>query len=103
MIKPDCYKCKWKRNNPGDANIKCEHPKNKAILENPILKVMSILASVGRVTPTPCMGIYVRGNPQGIKGGWFNYPFSFDPIWLEECDGFEVMEVKDGDNCKSVL
>lgn len=89
MIKPDCYKCKWRRNLVGDAHSKCEHPKNLAVLKNPVLEVMSILASVGRVTPTPCMEIYVRGNPQGIKKGWFNYPFNFDPIWLEECEGFE--------------
>ena len=95
MIKPDCYKCKWRKNCAwGDSHSRCEHPKNQAILETSILKVMSILASVGRVTPTSCMGIYVRGNPYGIKKGWFNYPFSFDPIWLEECNGFEIKEEK---------
>lgn len=30
----------------------------------------------------------VKGNPTGIRRGWFNWPFNFDPVWLEECEGF---------------
>jgi hypothetical protein len=34
----------------------------------------------------------VYGNPHGIKNGWFAWPFNFDPVWLESCNGFEEKE-----------
>jgi len=34
----------------------------------------------------------IRGNPHGIKRGWFSWPYNFDPVWLENCDGFEEKE-----------
>ena len=30
----------------------------------------------------------VSGNPAGIRRGWFNWPFNYDPTWLLTCDGF---------------
>jgi hypothetical protein len=29
---------------------------------------------------------------RGIKNGWFNWPFYFDPISLEQCEGWEEVE-----------
>ena len=27
-----------------------------------------------------------KGNSHGIKSGWYNFPFNFDPVWQkEEC------------------
>lgn len=66
--KPDCYKCKYRGNIPGDAHKCCNHPGEKASTLN------------------------IKGNPHGIKNGWFNWPYNFDPVWLEECDGFEPKE-----------
>ena len=93
-MKPNCHKCKYKRNNPGDTHIRCEHPSNRNVLDKPILNVLSILAGVGRVQPTPLLPseLNIKGNPYGIKQGWFNYPFNFDPTWLENCDGYEPRE-----------
>ena len=54
-----CYECKWRRSIPGDAHSRC----------------ISDYASV-------------KGHPQGIRGGWFHWPYNFDPTWLVECDGF---------------
>ena len=34
----------------------------------------------------------IKGNPYGIKSAWFEWPASFDPVWLENCDGFEAAE-----------
>ena len=34
----------------------------------------------------------VKGNPQGVRGGWFNWPANFDPTWLMECDSFEAKD-----------
>lgn len=58
--KPDCYKCKYKNNIPGDAHIRCS---NKAAV--------------------------VEGNLYGYQRGWFKWPHNFDPVWLKSCNGFE--------------
>lgn len=26
---------------------------------------------------------------RGIDNGWFNWPFNFDPAWLNSCKGYE--------------
>ena len=63
MNKPNCYDCKHKSEIPGDAHIKCDHPTPK--------------------------DIGIKGHPGGIMGGWFHYPYNFDPCWLLECNGFK--------------
>ena len=68
MYRPNCYKCKYRRDLSGDAHSKC--------VARLIFK----------------KEISVKGNLIGIRRGWFNYPFNFDPTWLEECDGFERIE-----------
>jgi hypothetical protein len=57
--KPDCYKCKYRKDLIGDAHSSCE-----------------------------CKGAKVVGDKWGIKNGWFFHPFNFDPVWLESCDSF---------------
>jgi len=59
-LKYDCYKCIHRRSIPGDYHSLCLNDKAD-----------------------------VAGNPHGIKNGWFNWPFNFDPIWLEVCHGFK--------------
>ena len=63
MKKPDCYKCIHRRSLPGDAHLMCANTMAR-----------------------------VRGNDHGIAQGWFIWQFNFDPIWLEECNGFESEE-----------
>ena len=58
-IKPNCYKCIHRLTIPGDCHSRCNNFEAK-----------------------------VKGNIHGIKNGWFSWPFNFDPIWLESCDGF---------------
>ena len=52
---------------------------------------MAIFAGIGRATPIQGVSttLHVKGDLTGIKRGWFNHPWNFDPIWLEECNGFE--------------
>jgi hypothetical protein len=38
------------------------------------------------------VGLNVKGDEYGISKGWFNWPYHFDPAWLEACDGFEQKE-----------
>jgi hypothetical protein len=68
----------------------------KEVLDNPLANVMAIFAGVHRVEPIniPSEGCKVKGNKHGIRNGWFNHPFNFDPTWLEECSGFKNKKEK---------
>ena len=89
-MKPNCYECKHRSGVSGSAHSRCNHP---SIKTSPLGEIMGILGSVGRVTPMSAeSNVKVKGNPHGIKNGWFNFPFNFDPIWLENCDGYEKIE-----------
>ena len=83
----NCYKCEYRGGCAGSAHSCCEHP---SVEKNPIGELMGILGSVGRV---PCTispnNLGIKGNPHGIKRGWFNWPYNFDPTWLENCNGFK--------------
>jgi len=90
MSKPDCYKCKYRGTIPGDAHSCCRHPANGKATDDPLANIMAIFAGVGRAAPMQAeTGLNVKGSPAGIRNGWFNWPWNFDPNWLESCDGFE--------------
>lgn len=58
--KPDCLECKYRQSIPGDAHSECTNTEPHK----------------------------VKGNPVGIRGGWFNYPYNYDLLWVISCDGF---------------
>jgi hypothetical protein len=80
---PLCYTCKFRENVLGDAHSCCKHP---SVRDEPILTLIAILA--GRVSVN-AKALNIKGNPHGIQHGWFFWPSTFDPIWLENCDGYE--------------
>jgi hypothetical protein len=87
-----CLRCKHREELPGTAHIRCNHPENALILSDPLAKMMAILASVGRMVPFLIRTkLSIEYDPYGFKMGWFNWPFIFDPVWLEDCDGFEAV------------
>ena len=90
--KPNCYQCKHRRDLPGDCHSSCAHPGIADQANNPLGRMMALLAGVSRATPIQGTSntLHVTGNPHGIRHGWFNHPWNFDPLWLEECDGFEA-------------
>ena len=96
MDKPDCYTCQYRGDVPGSAHSTCHHPAYATVLASPLGEVMAILGSVGRVPgrQTIVEGIMVKGNAHGIRHGWFNHPYNFDPVWLEECSGFTAKNNK---------
>lgn len=56
-----CHQCKHRRPVPGDAHISCIRPDGS-----------------------------VKGDPHGIREGWFYYPIVFDPTWMiTKCRNFE--------------
>ncbi len=91
MMKPGCYECKHRGNTIGSHHSCCNHPANAKILANPLAQLLGAMHSSSRTGPisgdlTP---LKVKGNAHGIRSGWFMWPINFDPVWLEECDGFE--------------
>lgn len=59
-LKPDCYTCRFRESLPGDAHSKCTNGTAE-----------------------------VTGDAHGVRNGWFNHPWNFDPTWLRTCDGHE--------------
>ena len=77
----------------GSAHSKCDHPKNAAVMADPMARLMSTLASVGRSTPIFAeTGLNIKCDLKGISRGWFNWPYNYDPVWLLNCDGFVEKE-----------
>jgi len=95
--KPNCYECKHRGSVPGSCHSCCEHPKAGGEADDPFGAMMATFASVGRVAPVIGGGaieLEIKGSPHGMLNGWFNWPFNFDPVWLEGCNGFESKKVK---------
>jgi len=92
-----CYACKWRGDLPGDAHSCCNHP----LLEdnkNPMGELLGIMSKrVGAFPPMISQDImdqfHIMANYHGIKMGWFNWPYNFDPVWLTRCDKFEEKEL----------
>jgi len=89
--KPNCYECKWRRSIPGDAHSRCGHPEVKTST-NTMGALVDMLQGKA-VEATEKLGI--RGDPIGIKHGWFMWPANFDPVWLITCKGFTPKEAKE--------
>ena len=91
--KPNCYECKYRGRAIGSAHSVCNHPSTKESHNNPMAEILGIFGSIGRTPPIQAdTGLNIKGNSHGISSGWFNWPFNFDPTWLENCDGFETKE-----------
>jgi hypothetical protein len=83
MNKPNCYDCKWRREAGSyTCHSKCVHPS--------LDEKGRLLAMVGLFNP-----LNIKGDSHGIKNGWFMWPLDFDPIWLDNCNGFEKLEGKE--------
>lgn len=61
----ECYTCVHRRSIPGDAHSFCSKP-----------------------------DLEMKGNPHGIKSGWFFYPINFDPVWKEKlCNNYKTYTI----------
>jgi hypothetical protein len=86
-VKPDCYKCKYRRTIPGSAHTMCGHPDAGLNGEyDPFFALMDSKTAAGAAK----LGIV--GDPNGIRGGWFIWPVNFDPVWLVACNGFTLKD-----------
>lgn len=60
----ECYQCKHRTEVPGSYHSVCNNPDKE-----------------------------MEGDKHGIKSGWFNYPFNFDPVWKDkDCNNFELIK-----------
>jgi len=99
MTENKCYDCKHRGTIPGDAHSRCRHPVVKKLGgDDPFKNMMAIFASVGRAPPQIAQrasdALKIEANYHGIKNGWFNWPYNFDPVWLAHCEGFENKNAK---------
>lgn len=69
---PNCYLCIHRRPIAGDAHSSCYHPDS--------CKHNSVFV------------LEIKGNRHGIDKGWFHWPFNYDPVWLDNCNGFAPKE-----------
>jgi hypothetical protein len=83
MTKPNCYDCQWRREAPGDAHSSCANPKI-AGFSDPLVERLAFLVNVRKAAAE----LNIVANAHGVRRGWFNWPYNFDPTWLENCDGF---------------
>ena len=93
--KPDCFKCKHKGHLAGTCHIRCLHPRVASFTSDEILTALSMLAQEHPFSSSqaPLMQrLGITGHPHGIRCGWFNWPWEFDPAWLETCAGYEEGE-----------
>jgi len=92
--KPDCYKCKYRRHVPGSCHLACAHPSVAPNKADPMAALMAIFASVGRVAPVTSGldKLDIKINNHGLKNGWANWPFNFDPIWLDNCNAYKPLK-----------
>lgn len=94
-MKANCYECQYQGTVPGSCHSSCHHPANKETLADPIMSLIGIFGGVGRLPGVSIKNeLNVVGNPHGIRSGWFMWPMNFDPVWLENCDGFKAKEVE---------
>ena len=95
-----CYGCKYRGKVEGSAHSNCNNPQVKKLIarsselkqflvdllarnqiDNQYLYPMEITVTKETMdTYTP------------IANGWFNFPFNFDPGWIDHCNGFEKDE-----------
>lgn len=79
MPKQDCYKCEYRGEVPGDAHSCCNHPSVEC---DPWDAALAFIKRRG----SP---LDILANEHGVSHGWFIWPVNFDPVWLENCEGFK--------------
>lgn len=82
MAEFKCYKCKYRGDIPGNTHSCCNFPGNNTNLFA-IFEPENILNAIK---------LRIQADPHGVRNGWFMWPMNFDPVWLRNCDGFELME-----------
>lgn len=85
MEKANCYKCIHRGTVPGDAHSCCNYPgiKGKSLFD------FFLNIEVNKIVLNE---LKIKADPYGIQMGWFMWPCNFDPVWLQNCNGFTKKE-----------
>ena len=86
MSKQDCYQCEYRGEVPGDAHSCCCHPFLGKKDSNTFVALGQLMLGEFR---EGIEKLNIKANPHGVRMGWFIFPANFDPVWLENCDGFK--------------
>lgn len=85
----DCRNCEHHKRLVGDTHISCHHPMMESITSNSMSGLLQIKGFGFPLVPDVEINgkIYpvVVLNPHGVKHGWANWPFNFDPVWVDIC------------------
>ena len=95
--KPNCYDCKHRGDLAGSAHSNCNHPDTASSRDNPLAGLVALLGKrVGGpvIDAGSAVKLGIKASPHGVLKGWFQWPFNFDPVWLQACNGFEPKEVQ---------
>ena len=84
--KPNCYKCKHRRDADGSSHSRCGHP-----LIGELGQFAELAFLVKGIRGPAMKRMNVSGDAHGIRSGWFMWPLNYDPIWLETCEGYEPL------------
>jgi len=88
FLKPNCYKCKFRKELGWSAHSQCVALNNKIGVDiSP--EIQHLLMVTGKLEYKG-----VKFHEHGVKNGWAEWPSNFDPCWLEDCSLFEPKEEK---------
>ena len=91
MNKPNCYDCQYRGEIPGDAHSCCRHP----LVEQDSNPFGALVDMLSGKNDSAALQLNIKGDPCGIRHGWFMWPANFDPVWLVSCDGFMAKTTPD--------
>lgn len=92
-----CFTCQHRGSVPGSTHSRCHHPSIVSTDRNELLAMLSGDIAIDTKS-ADTLGI--KASAHGITKGWFNWPYDFDPTWLENCNGFERSEAVDAERTK---
>lgn len=83
----NCFGCRYRENIPGDAHSCCKHPDLDPIWRNPLSEIISLSGKrFGTNIMINIPTFNIKRNEHGFTNGYFQWPWNFDPIWMENCD-----------------
>lgn len=95
-MRPDCHQCEHGGTVSGSASLRCLHPVTGLHANDRTDDYKAVLATAAQTGPVchleAAAALGIKPNYIGVKRGWFNWPWDFDPVWLLECNGFSSRE-----------
>ena len=84
-----CFGCNYRERVMGSAHSRCRHP---SVSKTTRGELLAMLAGSVFVELESARDLDIQANSHGVRMGWFNWPYDFDPLWLENCNGFQSSE-----------